>query len=466
MEIRRLAIGAAALAFIVLDPALGARGPQAQGRELVADAAERRDLEALRTLLKQGADPNAAQPDGATALHWAVYWDDHQAVDILVRAGAKPDAVNDLGVFPLSLACANGSAPMAKRLLEAGASVRTALPSGESPLMTCARTGAADTVRLLAERGGDVNARESHRGQTALMWAAGGNHPDAVKALLERGADVNAASTAGFTPLMFAAREGDPESARLLLAAGAKIDATTPAGENALLVAAASVSGVTARDYRVIPEPSGHEAVAMLLVDRGSNVNQADTFGMTALHHSVETGKTELLETLIAHRAFLDARLTQGLPFRRADYVSRAGYAGATPFWLAAMYGDVETMKVLVAAGADWRLPSRNGTTPLMVAAGLGQTDSRIVPEPKLLEAVKYLVSLGGDVNDANTAGQTAMHGAAGISGHSIIGYLASKGANLEAKDKRGSTPIDVTHIIQRPRPETEAVIRKLLQQQ
>src|SRR5829696_203658 len=437
MDVRRLAIGSAALALIVFDPALGARGPHAQGRELAADAAERRDVEALRALLRQGADPNAAQPDGATALHWAVHWDDHQAVEILVRAGAKPDSVNDLGVFPLSLACANGSGAMAKRLLAAGASVRTARPGGESPLMSCARTGAADAVRLLAERGADVNARESHRGQTALMWAAGGKHPDAVKALLERGADANAVSTGGFTPLMFAAREGDPESVRLLLAAGARTDATTPAGESALLIAAASVSGVTARDYRVVPEPSGHEAVAVLLVERGANVNQADTFGITALHHSVETGKPDLLNALIAHRATLDAALSQGLPFRRGDYVSRAGYAGATPFWLAAMYGEVETMKTLVAAGADWRLASRNGTTPLMVAAGLGQTDSRIVPEPKLLEAVKYLVSLGGDVNEANSGGQTATHGAAGISAHSIIGYLASHGANLEAKDKR-----------------------------
>ena len=466
MDVRRLLIGSAALALIVFDPELGARGPHAQSRELAADAAERRDVDALRGLLKQGADPNSAQPDGATALHWAVHWDDHQAVEILVRAGAKPDSVNDLGVFPLSLACANGSGAMAKRLLVAGASVRTALPGGESPLMTCARTGAADAVRLLAERGADVNARESHRGQTALMWAAGSKHPEAVKALLEHGADANAVSTGGFTPLMFAAREGDPESVRLLLAAGARIDATTPAGESALLVAAASVSGVTARDYRVIPEPSGHEAVAVLLLERGTNADQADTFGMTALHHAVETGKSQLLKALIAHRAMVDARLTQGLPFRRGDYVSRAGYAGATAFWLAAMYGEVETMKTLVAAGADWRLASRNGTTPLMVAAGLGQTDSRIVPETKLLEAVKYLVSLGGDVNEANSGGQTATHGAAGISAHSILGYLASQGANLEAKDKRGSTPIDVTHIIQRPRPETEAVIRKLLQQQ
>jgi ankyrin repeat protein len=354
---------------------------------------------------------------------------------------------------------------MAARLVAAGASVRAALPTGETSLMTCARTGAADAIRAIIERGADVNARESRRGQTALMWAAAGKHPAAVKALVERGADVNAASAGGFTPLMFSAREGDPDSARLLLAAGARLDDTTPDGESALLVAAASVAGVTARDYRLVAEPSGHEAVAKLLVERGANVDQADALGMTALHHAVETGKRELLKALVARGANLNARLAQqGLPFRRGDYVSRAGFGSATPFWLAAMYGDVETMRLLVAAGADWRMPSRNGTTPLMVAAGLGQTDSRILSESRLLEAVKYLVSLGGDVNETNNGGQTAVHGAAGISGHAIIGYLASQGANLEAKDKGGRTPIDVTHIIQRPRPETEAVIRRLLQ--
>lgn len=466
MDVRRFAIGSAAVALIAFDPHFGARDPLAQTRELVADAAERRDLDAVRTLLKKGADPNAPQPDGATALHWAVHWDDHSTAEVLIKAGARLDAINDLGVFALSLACNNGSSAMAKRLIAAGASVRSALPGGESTVMTCARTGAADAIRGLAERGADVNARETHRGQTALMWAAGGKHPGAVKVLIERGADVNAVSTGGSTPLMFAAREGDPESTRLLLAAGARLDDTTPAGETALLLAAASVAGVTARDYRLVAEPSGHEAVAIRLVERGASVNQADTLGQTALHHAVETGKPELLKALIARGANLDARLSQqGLPFRRGDYVARAFFGGASAFWLAAMYGEVEMMQTLAAAGADWRLPSRNGTTPLMVAAGLGQTDSRIVPEDRLLAAVKYLVSLGGDVNEANTAGQTAVHGAAGISGHSIIGYLASQGANLDAKDKGGRTPIDVTHIIQRPRPETEAVIRKLLGQ-
>ena len=259
--------------------------------------------------------------------------------------------------------------------------------------MTCARTGVADAVRLLAERGADLNARETHRGQTALMWAVGGKHPEAVEVLIERGADVNAVSSGGFTPLMFAAREGDVESARLLLAAGARLDDTTPAGESALLLAAASVSGLTARDYRLVPEPSGHEAVAMLLVERGANVDQADTFGLTALHHAVETGKRDLLKALIARGAELErapGAAGAAVPARRLRLARRFWRRHARSGWPRCTARS-RRCGALEAAGADWRLPSRNGTTPLMVAAGLGQTDSRIVPESRLLEAVKYL---------------------------------------------------------------------------
>jgi uncharacterized protein len=455
--------GAVAVAFLTLSASLGARAPQAVARELVADAAERQDVAALRALLAKGADPNVPQADGATALHWAVHWNDLDAADVLIRGGAKVDAVNDLGVFPLSLACANGSAAMVERLLAASAPVRQTLPSGESALMSCAQTGTADALRALLARGADVDARERERGQTALMWAAAGRHAGAVKVLLERGADLNAVSTAGFTPLLFAAREGDAASVQLLVAAGSRINDTTADGESALLIASASVAGLTARDYRLVPEPSGHEAVAILLIERGANVNQADKFGMTALHHAVETKKPALLKTLIANGANLNAQLVQGLPFRRGDYVSRGGYGGATAFWLAAMNGDVEMMQTLTAAGADWHLPSRNGTTPLMVAAGLGQTDSRIASEGRLLEAVKFIVGLGGDVNEANAGGQTAAHGAATISGNAIIGYLAQQGAVLDVKDKGGRTPIDLTRAVQRPRPETEALLRKLI---
>src|SRR5262249_32184630 len=127
----------------------------------IADAAKNRDGAVVRALLKQKADVNARQLDGATAIHWAAYWDDVEEADLLIRAGANGNGVNDDGVTPLWLACHNGSAAFAERLLKAGADPSTALPTGETPLMTAAQTGKVDVVNLLIGKGVDVNAKES-----------------------------------------------------------------------------------------------------------------------------------------------------------------------------------------------------------------------------------------------------------------------------------------------------------------
>jgi ankyrin repeat protein len=194
---------------------------------------------------------------------------------------------------------------------------------------------------------------------------------------------------------------------------------------------------------------------------------------MTALHAAVEFRKPALVAALVRQVRLkpdttpgvdLNARIAKGgLPFRPGDYVARTRYAGATPFWLAANAGDVAMMKVLVAAGADWRLPNEAGVTPLMVAAGQGQTDSRITSYDNLLAAVKYLVlELGADINATDPGGQTAMHGAAFASADSVIEFLASRGAPTDVKDRRGRTPADVAMAPNRPRPETAALLRRL----
>jgi ankyrin repeat protein len=414
-------------------------------------------------LVKQHADVNAVQPDGATALHWAAHWDDLQTANLLIGAGAALDAVNELGVSPLSLACTHASAPMVELLLAAGARSNAALPGGETPLMTCARTGSVDAVKALLAREADPNAVETGRGQTALMWAVAGKQSVVAKLLIDKGANVRARSTGGFTPLLFAAQAGDVESARLLLAAGADVNERAPDGSSPLLVAATSVEAVTISDYRLVPQPSGHEALAELLLTRGADPNQADRFGVTPLHAAVETRKRSLVQALLAAPgANPNLRIVKGLPFRRADYVGRAFYAGATPFWLAAKDGDVAMMKVLLTGRADPSLPSENGTTPLMVAAGVGQTDSRLPPEGRLLEAVKFLVGLGADVNAVNRGGQNAVHGAAGVSADAVLQFLADRGARINLKDRQGRTPLDLTQIIMRPRPSTASLLRKL----
>src|SRR6059036_4004337 len=148
------------------------------------DAVKSRDRAAVRSLIEQHVNVNAAQPDGTTALAWAANRDDLETADLLIRAGANANKANDYGVTPLSLACTNRSAPMVERLLKAGADPNSALWTGETPLMVCARTGNVETVRLLLSRGADPNAKKNEQGQTALMRAVAEKHPEIVRALI------------------------------------------------------------------------------------------------------------------------------------------------------------------------------------------------------------------------------------------------------------------------------------------
>src|SRR5215510_16219932 len=127
-------------------------------RPALSDAVKNGDKEALRSLLQKGANVNATEGDGATALHWAGYRDDLEAADLLIRAGAKVNAANDLGATPLWTACQNGSEAMARRLLAAGANPNAKLLLGETPLMMASRAGNAAVVEQLLAKGADVNA--------------------------------------------------------------------------------------------------------------------------------------------------------------------------------------------------------------------------------------------------------------------------------------------------------------------
>ncbi|HCE02060.1 MAG TPA: hypothetical protein DEQ98_02360, partial [Acidobacteria bacterium] len=215
----------------------------------VADAARAADWDTVRTLIAEHADITAGQGDGATALHWAGYWDDTAIASLLLDAGADASAANDLGATPLWTAAENGSEAMTDLLLAAGADPTAALLSGETVLMTAARTGNVAVVRALLGSGADVDATEHGRHQNALMWAIGQRHAGVVEGLLEHQPDLRARSDVrtevvkttpepwnpdyivdlpqgGYTPLLFAARVGDLASARLLVSAGADVNDT------------------------------------------------------------------------------------------------------------------------------------------------------------------------------------------------------------------------------------------------
>jgi ankyrin repeat protein len=156
----------------------------------VADAAEKNDVQAVRSLLQQGADANAAQPDGLTALHWAALNDNKQIADLLLYAGATVRPLTRVGGYtPLHLAAQSGNAEIVGVLLTAGADPDALTGTGVTALHFAAQANSAATITTLAEHGAEVDAPDSYQGRTPLMFAASRNSTEAVRALLATGAD-------------------------------------------------------------------------------------------------------------------------------------------------------------------------------------------------------------------------------------------------------------------------------------
>ncbi len=446
---------------------LGAAAAAGYGDAPVARAVEDRDHARLRALLARGADVDAPGPDGTTALHWAVHWNDAETAGLLVRAGADVDAANRYGATPLWLAAERAAAELVGLLLDAGA--------GESPLMAAARAGGVAAVSRLLAHGADVDARDGWRGQTALMMAAGNHEPHAgvVRVLLAHGADVHARSRSieeapfaggglrpigGLTALHFAVRQNDAASAGMLLGAGAGVDERAPGGITPLRMAI---------DH-------GYHDLTGLLLDGGADPNGADDAGFTPLHAAVRKragGNPErgdrragagggrsiaLLRDLLARGADPNARLPlKRLPpnFNPDGYpqVNNVQYAGATPLWIAAHLADLEALRILEAAGADPLVASIENTTALMVAAGLGYATRgptarlggrRDDTEEAVLAVLEQLVAWGHDVDAVNDNGQTALHGAVAAADPAVVRFLADRGARLDREDSIGRTPL------------------------
>ncbi len=424
----------------------------------VADAVMNGEKTQVRSLLQKKADVNAAQPDGTTALDWAVHKDDLETVDLLIRAGADVKAANSEGATPLYLACETSNAAMIEKLLKAGADVNTTvLLHGETPLMVASRSGKMDAVKLLLDRGAQVNAKETLRETTAVMWAAEQNHADVIKLLVDHGADVTVQSkkaaakkeygvvykmkegsfAGGTTALVLAAREGAIQSVAALLAAKADPNQTSGDGSSALLVAI----------------QNGHYDVAKFLVEHGADVNLANDKGWNPLylavkHRNIETGTIPVPNAdqamgfikMILDRGGVNvnARLTANTEIRNGQRATWLNEAGATPFLRAALCGDVEVMRLLLAHGADPKIDTEDHTTPLMAAAGVGFSDGFIHDRsvPETIEAMKLILDLGANVNAANDQGLTALHGAAHKAALEEIQLLVDHGADLQAKDK------------------------------
>jgi len=443
----------------------------------LADAAEHRNSALVRELLAKGADVNAPQADGMTALHWAVNNDDAEMAGLLVRSRANVNATNRYGVPPLSTACTNGNAALVRLLLDAGANANASLPGGETVLMTAARVGSLEAVKALLARGANPNAQE-RRDQTALMWAAAEGHATVVRALIEAGSTINATLPSGFTPLFFAVREGHIDVVRVLLEAGVNVNETLqPKADRP-----ASPLGTNYKPIRKGTSPlmlaveNGHFDLAMALVEAGADPNDQGS-GFTPLHAiswvrkpdasdvgdpapigSGSLTSLQFVHALVARGANVNARLGKGVP-RPPASATLLGTEGATPFLMAADRADVPLMRELLKAGADPFLPNADKSTPLMAAAGFGTSDplEEAGTEDEALEATKMLLDLGADINAVDNKGDTAMHGAAYGNFPAIVQLLADRGADVDIwkqPDKEGRTPLFIAEGYKAGRPQ------------
>jgi len=348
------------------------RGGTEPGRSVaVADAAKAGDLTAVRRLLKNGGDVNAALGDGTTALHHAAMRGDADMVGVLLYAGANVRATTRLGGYTaLHLASQRGHDAVIERLIQAGSNPNQATITGATPLMLAAASGHVAAVKQLVAHKADLNAREQASDQTALMFAAAFDRPEVVKVLVEVGADVALASKVTDISTLTSPEEALQEEIRLATQRSSAQAAGRPAPtpQNA----ANEIAGVT-RPFRY-----------------NELIGKQGGFG--AIHYAVRQGSTQ------AVTALLDGGV---------DVNVRTGGDGTTPLLMAIVNGHYDLAMGLLERGADPNMASDAGAAPLYATINIEWAPKSFYPQPRAqlqqrtgyLALMKALLDKGADPN-------------------------------------------------------------------
>lgn len=328
----------------------------------------------VRTLIRRSADVNAPERDGTTPLQWAIYNEKPEVVELLLNADADVELANREGMTPLALAAMSGNPVIVELLLDAGAGVNTPLLNGETPLMMAARTGNVETIQLLLDRGADINAAEPLRGTTALMWAAANKNAPAAKLLIENGADL------------------------AINSAGTNVGRTNP--------------------YLA---PTARNRIREFYNDVGQGGASLDPSELGADAPEVEITREELVKRLppqLVEDFMRDEREREGVN----PQPQKMKRGGLTALHFAVREGDLETVKVLVEAGADVNQVSEFGWTPLLTAT-----------QNRYYELGRYLLENGANPNVANEGGWNPL-------------YIATDNRNIEGGDYPTRKP-DMDHL-------------------
>jgi ankyrin repeat protein len=478
-------------------------------------AAYQNNIALAQLLLDAHANVNVkTRIDAATPLFMACQNGSAPMIELLLRHGANVNTPNALGTTPLMIAASSGNADAVKVLLTHGADPNARESAHQqTALMFAANLDRGDAIRVLVDHGADPNIQSklSTIDKPARNFGPiNGNGADPVAdvsappttpaaprrqrpqqetrpqqdtassddkasattpapAAPMGGRDRGPTTLGGFAPLHYAARQGSLAATIALLDKGADINEVTLSEQSTPLVLAIA---------------NGHLDVAKVLVDRGADVNKANIMDVTPLYATIDvawvpkewspepviaqekTNYLVLMQDILDHHADPNARLGRAIWSRvLAENRVWTEVAGSTAFLRAAMADDVKAMKLLVAAGADPNIPTKTGTTPLMVAAGVGWGANYSQTAPDRMAAVQYCISQGGKITAQDDLGFTALHGAGFVGDLPIIQYLVDHGARPDVKSKAGDTPADSANgpfEKSLPQPQAVALLVKL----
>jgi ankyrin repeat protein len=415
-------------------------------------AAESGDRATVMRLLN-AKSVNETGPDGTTAIMYAAANNDLDLVRALIKAGANVKLKNQLGTSAITEAAIIGSAPIVEALLKAGADANFRTPDGETPLMAAARSGRIDAVKALLAAGADINAKETWGGQSALMWAAARGQADTVKFLASKDANLNDhgkvnqwerkiiqeprpkdMNKGGFTALHYAAREGCEACVQNLLAAGADPDSEDPDRETPLLLAlenlhfdtaAVLVTGVSGKGAADLDKWDLFGRSPVYMAADVSTLPMKGNGAMAVIPSADKLTAVDVGRMMLEHGANPNIQLKRRPPYRDVPQ-DRGGDGmlaqGATPLLRAARGGDDKFVALLLEHKALVDLPSKEGITPLMAAAGVDYgsrvTRGRNRTDEGVLATMALLVKAGANVNSRSlldrNAGGRGGGGAAG----------------------------------------------------
>jgi uncharacterized protein len=400
--------------------------------------------EIVSLLLDNGADINAREPRrGQSALMWAISFGHPDTARLLIERRA------DVSAHTIKLVENEEYTPMLLRGY--GGNIEGIAQGGYTPLMFAAKEGDLATARLLLDKGAGINDVSVEDGSPLVIATAQG-YKDMAMELLEAGADPNIADANGMTALHYAMRDG---LKRLL--GFVDISAARVCGF-AWDTLCKYLETITDEEKAGLDNPS----TGLYIVE-----GEADSSTYERENRMLLPGGNmyDLAEALLARGANVNAAMKYAPARIRLEKVTWLNLAGATPFFLATAALDNSAMEMLLEHGANPLVTTAvnkeifidqtkviaddnqvlgNGST-LMLTAGLGKKDDFTLEEERTaLAAAKRLLELGADVNETTATGWTPLHAAAYIGANSIVRFLVDKGAEIDAQNGCGRTPLSL----------------------